>query len=70
MAVIFFKIKAKSTGVAVATASIFNAEIEKRNHISLSSLSGRFTILVIVNAFVGHMTGLELFEPEEYYWTL
>ncbi len=43
MAVIFFKIKAKSTGVAVATASIFNAEIEKRNHISLSSLSSHST---------------------------
>jgi len=45
MAVIFFKIKAKSTGVAVATASIFNAEIEKRNHISLSSLSSQSTRL-------------------------
>jgi len=39
MAVIFLKIKAKNAGVAVATASIFNAEIWKKNHNSLSSLS-------------------------------
>jgi hypothetical protein len=43
MAVIFSKIKTKNTGVAVATASIFNAEIWKKNHILLSSLSGQST---------------------------
>jgi len=31
------------TGVAVATASIFNEEIWKKNNISLSSLSGQST---------------------------
>jgi hypothetical protein len=30
-------------GVAVATASIFNADIQIKNHISLSSLSGQST---------------------------
>jgi len=39
MAVIFSKLKAKSTGIAVATASIFNEEIWKKNQISLSYLS-------------------------------
>ena len=43
MAVIFLKIKAKNAGVAVATASIFNAELWKKNNISLSSLSGQST---------------------------
>ena len=45
MAVIFLKIKAKNAGIAVATASIFNAEIRKKNNISLSSLSGQSTQL-------------------------
>ncbi len=39
MAVIFSKIEAKNAGIAVATASIFNEDIWKKNHISLSSLS-------------------------------
>jgi hypothetical protein len=38
MAVIFLKIEAKNVGVAVATARLFNAEIWKKNNISLSSL--------------------------------
>lgn len=33
MAVIFLKIKAKSAVVAVATASIFNTDIRKKNNI-------------------------------------
>lgn len=43
MAVVFSKIKAKNAGVAVATTSIFNADIRKKNHISLSSLSSQST---------------------------
>jgi hypothetical protein len=43
MAVIFLKIKAKNTAIALVTASIFNAEIRKKNNISLSSLSGQST---------------------------
>jgi hypothetical protein len=39
MAVVFLKIKTKNAGVAVATTSIFNAEIWKKNYISLSSLT-------------------------------
>jgi hypothetical protein len=39
MSVIFSKIKAKNAGIAVAMASIFNAEIGEKNNISLSSLS-------------------------------
>ena len=49
MAVIFSKIKAKNAGIAVATASIFNAEIWKKNNISLSSLSGQSTIISFVS---------------------
>jgi hypothetical protein len=44
MSVIFSKIKAKNAGIAVATARIFNADIWKKNNISLSSLSGQSTI--------------------------
>jgi hypothetical protein len=44
MAVIFLKIKAKITGVTVATASIFNADIRIKNNISLSSLSSQSPI--------------------------
>jgi hypothetical protein len=43
MAVIFLKIKAKNADVAVATASIFNADIRKKNRILLSSLSSQST---------------------------
>jgi predicted ABC-type ATPase len=43
MAVIFLKIKAKNAGVALATASIFNAEVWEKNNISLSSLSRQST---------------------------
>jgi len=39
MAVIFSKLKAKNTGIAVPTASIFNEDIWKKNYISLSYLS-------------------------------
>jgi hypothetical protein len=39
MAVVFSKINTKTAGVAVATTSIFNAEIRKKNYISLSSLT-------------------------------
>jgi hypothetical protein len=43
MAVIFAKIEAKNADVAVATASIFNDEIWKKNNISISSLFGQST---------------------------
>ena len=43
MAVIFLKIKAKKADVAVATESILNADIRKKNNISLSSLSSQST---------------------------
>jgi hypothetical protein len=43
MAVIFLKIKAKNADVAVATASIFNADIRKKKNILLSSLSSQST---------------------------
>jgi hypothetical protein len=39
MAVVFSKIKTKNARVAVATTSIFNAEIWKKNYLSLSSLT-------------------------------
>jgi hypothetical protein len=39
MAVVFSKIKTKNAGVAIATTSIFNAEIWKKNYISISSLT-------------------------------
>jgi len=39
MVVIFSNIKAKNAGIAVATASIFNAEIWKKSRISLSFFS-------------------------------
>jgi hypothetical protein len=39
MEAVFLKIKAENTGLAVATASIFNDIIRKKNNISLSSLS-------------------------------
>lgn len=44
MGAIFSKVKAKNTGIAVATTSIFNAEIWKKSRISLSFLSGQSTI--------------------------
>jgi L-asparagine transporter-like permease len=43
MRAIFSKIKAKNAVIAVATASIFNAEIWKKSRISLSSLSRQST---------------------------
>lgn len=39
MAVVFSKTKAKNAAMAIAKASIFNADISKKNHISISSLS-------------------------------
>jgi len=51
---IFSKIKAKNAGIAVATASIFNEEIWKKNNISSSFLSKRSTIAAEAekNAFI------------------
>jgi hypothetical protein len=51
MAVIFLKIKAKNADVAVATASIFNADIRKKNNISLSSFSSQMTRIHLVAMF-------------------
>jgi hypothetical protein len=45
MAVIFLKIKSKNADIAVAMASIFNADIRIKNNISLSSLSSQSTIV-------------------------
>ncbi len=39
MAVVFSKIKAKNAAISIAKASIFNADISKKNHISISFLS-------------------------------
>ncbi len=54
MVVIFSKIKAKNAVIAVATTSIFNAEIWKKNSISSSCLSLQSTIAAEAekNAFI------------------
>lgn len=54
MVVVFSKIKAKNAVIAVATTSIFNADIWKKNSISSSCLSLQSTIAAEVerNAFI------------------
>jgi hypothetical protein len=43
----FLKIKAKNADLAVATASIFNVDIRKKNNISLSSLSSQSNRIIV-----------------------
>ena len=45
MAVIFLKIEAKNIGEPIGSARLFNEDIWKKNHISLSSLSSQSTSL-------------------------